>query len=156
MNRSGDEVIAALLAGVSGYMLGRAHQPARCGRIQFSSAAFAGGSTIKGIIMAFVLRDDQRVTVSITPVDARGNAAQLGSVPAWVDATGQTDLEPSADGLSCIVIPKGVLGTTQINVSADADLGDGVVTISGTLDLEIVAGQAVGFAINPGTPESLV
>lgn len=156
MNRSGDEVIAALLAGVSGYMLGRAQRPVRCGRIQFSSAAMTGGVSIKGNIMAFVLRDDQRVTVSITPVDARGNAAQLGSVPAWVDGTGQTDLEPSADGLSCIITPKGVLGTTQISVSADADLGDGVVTITGVLDLEVIAGQAVGFAINPGAPESLV
>ena len=32
-------------------------------------------------------------------------------------------------------------------------LGDGVSELTGTLDLTVVAGQAVGFVINTGTPE---
>ena len=40
----------------------------------------------------------------------------------------------------------------QISVSADADLGDGVRTLTGTLDLEIVSGEAVTLSVIAGTP----
>jgi hypothetical protein len=37
-------------------------------------------------------------------------------------------------------------------VSADADLGDGIRTLTGTLDLEIVSGEAVSLGIIAGAP----
>jgi len=39
-----------------------------------------------------------------------------------------------------------------VNVSADADLGDGVTTIAGTLDVTVAASQAVSLNISAGTP----
>ena len=40
----------------------------------------------------------------------------------------------------------------QISVSADADLGDGVRTLTGFLDLEIVSGEAVSLGVIAGAP----
>lgn len=43
-------------------------------------------------------------------------------------------------------------GACQISVSADADLGEGIKTLTGVLDLEIVSGEAVSLNIIAGTP----
>ena len=104
--------------------------------------------------MSLLLTDIQKATLSIAPVDAKGNAApvQAGSV-VWSAADGTLlTLTPSADGLSCDAAAAGPLGTTQVNVSADADLGDGVTTIAGTLDVTVAASQAVSLNISAGTP----
>ena len=42
--------------------------------------------------------------------------------------------------------------TKQVNVKADADLGEGVTEIIGTLDVEVQAGAAVSMTVNAGTP----
>jgi hypothetical protein len=74
--------------------------------------------------------------------DAKGNLAQVEGVPAW----GMSDpslgsLAVAEDGLSAVFTP-GSVGTGQVNVSADADLGEGVKTITGILDVEVIAGEA--------------
>lgn len=104
--------------------------------------------------MMFILGDDQKVTLSIAPVDAAGNPAPVDGVPSWsLSDTKYIGLEVADDGMSATAIAIGLLGTTQVQVAADADLGEGVVTINGTLDIEVVAGQAVGLSIAAGTPE---
>ena len=153
-----DQELAALLAGIAGFIAGRAaaRKPKKYKakeRIRFRLISI-DGNTIKGDIMSFILKADQKVTVSIQPVDKFGNPASVDGAPVWVDATGQTSVVASDDGLSAVITPNGAVGTTQINVSADADMGDGVVTIAGVLDLEVVAGDAVALVINPGTPEA--
>jgi hypothetical protein len=157
---SNDAFLAALLAGAAGYMIGRAdcNPPARCpGRVKFASAAFSSSASpiVKGDLMSFVLRIDQRVTVSIQPVDRAGNPAAIDGVPVWAAATGAVALTPAEDGLSCVIEPVGQLGTEQVSVTCDADLGAGVRTIAGVLDIDIVAGEAVGIVINPGVPENV-
>lgn len=152
-----DQELAALLAGIAGFIAGRASagkkKYKRNERIRFTSVTI-DGNTIKGDIMSFILKADQKVSVSIQPVDKFGNPATVDGAPVWVDATGQTNVVASDDGLTAVITPNGAVGTTQINVTADADLGDGVVTIAGVLDLEVVAGSAVALVINPGTPEA--
>ena len=51
-------------------------------------------------------------------------------------------------------MPKGgsAAGATQISVTADADLGEGVTPIVGTLSIDVVGGQAVSINIVAGTP----
>jgi hypothetical protein len=61
-------------------------------------------------------------------------------------------VEPAQDGLSAVVKAADELGTTQISVTADADLGEGVAPIAGTIDIEVVGGQAVALSIVAGTP----
>ena len=99
-----------------------------------------GQLTFKGVDLMFLLRDDQTAHVIIKAVDAKG-----------FDATLQTITYSSSDekvatvlgGVIAAVAP----GTATINVVADADLGAGVVKIAGTLDVQVVAGQAVALAV---------
>ena len=101
-----------------------------------------------------VLANDHKVTASIQPVDAKGNPATIDGLAAW--SSSSTDIvnvtNVSADSLSADVIPGTAMGTAQINVTADADLGSGVTTINGVLDVQVVAGQAVGFTISTSPP----
>ena len=103
-----------------------------------------------------VLPNDHKVTASIQPVDAKGNPATIDGLAAWSSSSTAivTVTNVSADSLSADVVPGTALGTAQINVTADADLGSGVQTINGVLDVQVVAGQAVGFTIttSPAVP----
>jgi hypothetical protein len=104
--------------------------------------------------MSLILANDHKVTASIQPVDSKGNPAQIDGLASWssssADIASVTNI--SADSLSADVVPGTQLGACQINVTADADLGSGVTTINGVLDVSVVAGQAVGFTIQTSPP----
>jgi hypothetical protein len=108
-------------------------------------------------ITMLVLPIDQKVHCSIEPVDAKGNPAAIDGVPTWTSSNEQiaTAIADPVDGsgiFTAWVTPVGQLGTCQINVTADADLGSGITTITGVMDLQAVAGQAVGFEISHDAP----
>ena len=107
------------------------------------------GVTTKNI-MSLILQNDHKVTASITPVDAKGNPATIDGLANWTSSASDIVAiqNVSADSLSAEIVPGTALGTAQINVTADADLGSGVTTINGVLDVQVVAGQAVGFTIS--------
>lgn len=103
--------------------------------------------------MSLILTDEQQCPLSIQPVTAAGHPAPVDGVPTWASSDPTVaDLVVAADGLSADVV-SGNLGTAQISVNADADLGTGVTTITGVLDVQVVAAQAVTLAITAGTPE---
>lgn len=112
--------------------------------------------THKGVITYNVtmlaLQNDQQVTASIQPVDAKGNPAKVDGAPTWSSSSDDVaTVEAAADGLSATVV--GVdIGTCQINVKADADLGEGTTDLTGTLDVEVVAGSAVALSITTSAP----
>lgn len=98
------------------------------------------------------MTDSQQVAVSIQPVDKKGNPALLDGVPVWASSD-ETVVTVVADdtGLSATVF--GVtIGTANVVVTGDADLGSGVTPITGTLEFNITAGQAVSITITAGTP----
>ncbi|MFA5766819.1 MAG: hypothetical protein WC919_02770 [Candidatus Paceibacterota bacterium] len=108
------------------------------------------------VAMSLILKDNQRVTINVSPVDAKGNPAQVDGAPVWaVVGPGIVTLEPSTDGFTCVATTTGELGTTQLTVTADADVGEGIQTISGLLDVEVVGGVAVSLAIAAGVPEDI-
>jgi hypothetical protein len=111
------------------------------------------GVTTYNVTM-LALQNDQQVTASIQPVDAKGNPAKVDGAPTWSSSSADVaTVEAQADGLSALI--KGVdVGTCQINVSADADLGEGTTALTGTLDVQVVAGSAVALSITTGTPEA--
>lgn len=115
-------------------------------------SAVVEGISQKGITM-LQLNDVQSCTLSIQPVDSRNNPAPVDGAPTWTvsDATILT-ISVDSTGLTATITAAGALGVSQVNVSADADLGSGVTTITGTLDVTVVASQATTIAINPGTP----
>ena len=103
--------------------------------------------------MSLILTDSQQATLTIQPVDKAGNAAAVEDV-AWTtsDDTVLT-VTPSEDGLTAVVAITGKLGVAQVNVTADAQIGEGAVEITGVLDVEVKAGQAVALSIAAGAPE---
>lgn len=87
-------------------------------------------------------------TVSVLVTDKFGNAAAVDGIPQW-QSTDEAiaTVTPSDDGLSCTVVSSGKMGTVQINVRLDADLGDGVRELNGLALLDVTAGQASTIAL---------
>ena len=101
-----------------------------------------------------VLTDSQFVTLTVAPVTKAGNPAKIDGAPKWaVSNPNLLTLEVSEDGLSCKAVSTGTLGDVQINVVADADMGEGVVEITGVLEVSVKAGAAASVAVTAGTPE---
>lgn len=103
---------------------------------------------------AFTLPDDKTAGAAVAYVDAKGNPATVDGAPVWTssDETILT-VAAAADGMSAVVTPVGPLGTAQIKIDADADMGAGVTDIITLADVEVVAGQAVAgnvtLTLNP-------
>lgn len=100
-----------------------------------------------------VLTDIQKVDVAIAPKSAAGNPAVVDGAPVWScsDETVLT-LTVAEDGFSAVVETTGKLGVAQVSVTADADMGEGVKAVSGVLDIEVKASEAVTLDISAGVP----
>ena len=103
--------------------------------------------------MSLILTDEQKCSLSVDFKTAAGNPATVDGIPVWgvSDATVLT-LKVDPDGKHATIFSEG-LGTSQVSVVADADLGDGVKQITGTLDVEVKPAEAVTVGIAAGTPE---
>jgi len=97
---------------------------------------------------------DNKRTITVQPVDAKGRPAPIDGVPVWtVSPEGGVSLFPSPDGLSCDVVWMGGPMTQTIAVTGDADLGAGVKNIVDFVDIETLASEATGFNISVGAEE---
>jgi hypothetical protein len=99
------------------------------------------------------LTDSQKVTLTLDPRNAKGNSAALDGIPQWANSNpAVAALSVSSDGLTATATAL-TPGSTQITVVADADLDEGELReITGTLDLEVQAGEAVSLGLIAGTP----
>jgi len=106
--------------------------------------------------MAVTLTDVQKVTVGVQPVDAKDNPAAIDGVPVWaVSDPALLSLAPNpSDPNGMVVLAVGPLGNAQVSVTVDADLGAGVLTLTGLLDVTVVSSQATTVGIVVGTPEN--
>jgi hypothetical protein len=102
--------------------------------------------------MAFVLASDQLVTAQIKAVDAKGNPARIDGAPVWASSDEGVVTVIATDGETAAIAAVGPVGTAQVQVTVDADLGEGVRPLTGTLDVEVVASEAVAVTIVPGEP----
>ena len=111
---------------------------------------------IKGEITLVSLRSTQYVeSGELQAVDRLGNPAevQAGSVNFSSSDEGVFRIERLDNESRVKVIATGT-GVAQLNYSADADLGDGVVTIEGFTGVEVLPAQAVGFSgLSFGEPQ---
>ncbi len=103
--------------------------------------------------MAFNLSTVQKVPLTCAFVDASGAPAVVDGIPTWSssDPAICEIINVSADGLSCEASSVAI-GTAQVSVSADADMGAGVRAVVGVLDIEVLAAEAVSAAISAGAP----
>lgn len=98
------------------------------------------------------LTDSQKCSLSISPVDAKGQPAPVQGVPTWtssVAATAVVTADPT--GLTAEIVA-GTPGIAQVTVSVIPVGGDGVTPITGTLDVTVTGGEAVTITITAGTP----
>lgn len=97
---------------------------------------------------------DLKVSQQINPVivaeDKFGNpTGALDGAPAWsLSDPSLGTITASADGMSATVVPNGKLGTCQVQVSGQSD----GKTIMGSLDLNLLAGDATQIIIQAGVP----
>lgn len=108
----------------------------------------------KGECMALSieLTNEQKVKVTVTPVTPSGQPATLDGVPTWEVAAGDVTLEVASDGLSAYIL-SGLPGDSTVVVSADADLGSGVVTISDAVEVHVVGALASSLGLSASAPE---
>ena len=102
--------------------------------------------------MLVTITNEQKIQVTLAPTTAAGNPATLDGAPVWAVAAGDATIEVAADGLSCYLI-SGEPGNSQITVTADADLGEGVVNLTDTVDLAVVPASASQLGLVTGSPE---
>lgn len=125
-------------------------------REQDQPASFCetGNTFHKGkFLMALILTDSQQVQLSVAFADKKGNPAKVDGAPAWsVSDPAILTVTAAPDGLSAVVAAVGPIGTAQVSLKADADLGAGVKEVIGTLDIGVVAGEAVSAVLTGGAP----
>jgi len=98
------------------------------------------------------LPDDKTVVATVSFVDAKGKPAKVDGAPVWAsDNEAVATVVADATGLTAVVTPVDI-GTAQISVTADADLGAGVVELIGLGTVEVIGGQAATAVINFGEP----
>lgn len=99
--------------------------------------------------------NEQKVPVTLSPKTASGQPAQLDGPPT-VEVDAGSGVTVEQDPASPLLI-KFVSGdnpeTATGTISADADLGAGVVTISETFTYEVSGAQAANFGFTVGAPE---
>lgn len=101
------------------------------------------------------LKNSQQVLGQLVAKDAKGDDAQVqaGSVQATLDNEEVASVELDPDDQTKITVKGKRAGATVLRISADADLGEGVKTITTEIAVEITAGEAVGFGVTFGEPE---
>lgn len=94
---------------------------------------------------------DQELELSIEPQDSRGNPARVDGDPVWtVGDESVLQLLPGATPFRKIVRGVGPIDASVVTVTVDADLGEGVKPLSGTLAIAVVPGEASSLAITAG------
>lgn len=98
------------------------------------------------------LKINEKLPLSVSFADVQGNAAKVDGAPAWALSDASIgDLIVAADGMSAEFTPKAI-GACKVQVNADADLGQGVTSILGELDVDVLALEAVSVSIAAGAP----
>lgn len=106
--------------------------------------------------MALVVKDSDvpgTVNVSVVYKTAKGNPAKVDGVPTWVasDPTVIDTVTPAADGMSAVLHVTDTIGVSQLTVSADVDLGEGVKPLDSVDTVSVIAGDAVAAEFTFGT-----
>lgn len=129
-------------------------------RFTFPVTFFFNNLKITGGITMVSIKYTQQLRGALgSPVDAKGNEApieagslKITSSDPEIFAVEKDENQPDNEFAFKIVAKKA--GVAQLNYEADADLGEGVKTISGFTGVEVLPGEAVGFGVPVfGEPE---
>lgn len=102
--------------------------------------------------MLITITNEEKVQVTLNPVTPAGNPANLDGTPTWAVTEGDATLDVAEDGLSAFLISGEANTNSKIEITADADLGEGMVTITDMIDLVVVQASASALGAIIGTP----
>lgn len=102
--------------------------------------------------MLITITNEQKVQVTLVPTTEAGNPAVLDGAPVWEVTDGDATIEVSDDGLSAYLVSGEADVNSVVTVTADADLGEGVVEITDTIDLAVVAANASRLGLTTDEP----
>jgi len=107
----------------------------------------------KNNMLEIVITNEQKIQVTLTPVTATNKPAQLDG-PAVFEVISGTATVGMVEGnvLSAWLVSGDLPGDSEIMVSADADLGDGVETISDIIKLTVAGAKAASLGLTAGAP----
>lgn len=103
--------------------------------------------------MKVQITNEQKVRVTLAPVTQSGKPAKLDGAPTWRVESGNSTVVASEDGLTADLISADEPGDTVAIVEADADIGEGVETISDVIQLTVTGANAKNLGLSAGTPE---
>jgi hypothetical protein len=104
--------------------------------------------------MSVTITATQQVSLEAEILDSRGNPAEVHDA-RWETPEPETltvTVDPD-DPLKCIVAAAGPVDTAAlVTFTADADLGEGVEPLIGTLDFIVTSGRATVVQLSAGMP----
>lgn len=97
---------------------------------------------------------DEKVPITMTPVTASGSSAPVQGDLQFEIVSGAATVEYNGAARQLVfdVVSEDVAGSSQIRVTADADMGEGVTPISEIIDYAYTSPQAASLGVQVGTP----
>lgn len=133
-------------------------RPRQKPKIFFNEVTIDSITTVKSLteITMVKITDSQFVkSGELQAVDKKGFPAQVeaGSVKFSSSDEGVFTVEPDPDSEKVAVVKAVAPGAGTLTFEADADLGEGVKTITGSVTIEVTGGEASGLALSFGEPQ---
>jgi hypothetical protein len=95
---------------------------------------------------------EDMVRVAPHPMSKGGHAATLDGAPTYTVASGDVTLQPDDADPNATWILSGAMGQSVVHVSADADLGEGVVTIEDDVTVDVIHADAIALGMEAEAP----
>lgn len=99
------------------------------------------------------LTNEQEMDFTLSPTTSAGKSARIDGVPSYRVVSGQTTVVPAADGMSAVFrSPDDLEEEYDVEITADADLGDGVAPVTLNIHGRILSARAALLGGTFGTP----
>lgn len=96
--------------------------------------------------------NEQKIPFSIRPQTAKGKDVEIDGPPRVSVVSGNCTTEVADDGKTGFIISGEEPGMSQVLIEADADLGEGVVTVSEVIEVTVNGALASNLGVSLGTP----
>jgi hypothetical protein len=103
------------------------------------------------IMLELSCTNEEKVPITITPVTSTGKLSKIQSASLVVTAQNGYGTVELIDDSSFYVVSGDDPGDTEYLVSGDADLGEGVITISDIVLLRVAGASAAYLGLSAGT-----
>src|SRR4051812_10665218 len=120
----------------------------------FITISYEGFTITAGGDAMFTLPVDKQIRIKVSYIDSAGNPAAVDGPVKWSSSNDNiARVWSDEDNSQEAMIAPAAVGQVQIVATADADLGEGTRPLLTTMDVSIVAGEAVAGVIEPvGAP----